>query len=85
MISLRFYSLTGPFALIKTEDFESFELALVAVRAYAEPAGYTSIKKVDDGDFEGFRYTGRTPGGRGGRNIAIGDYAIDDSDPWSGE
>jgi hypothetical protein len=74
-IEVQFFSLVPPFARVKTEVFADEKAALAAVKAYAEPQGYTNVRLVEGDDpCEGFRYTGRTPGGRSGRNIAFGDW-----------
>lgn len=80
-LTLDFFTLSGKFARVKTESFPSSEKALEAVKAYAESAGYTGIKFVDeDSPGEGVRFTGTTPGGRAGRNIAMGDWTPDETD-----
>lgn len=74
MYKVRFMSLTGKFEHAQTQDFATIPEILAAIKAYAEPAGYTNIKLVDDEEEpDCFRFTGRTPGGRGGRNIAFAD------------
>lgn len=73
MLTVTFYTLVGKFARVKTETFETHAAAVNAVKAYAEPSGYTNVQFVDESD-DGGRITGRTPGGRGGRNIAMVDY-----------
>lgn len=74
-VSVRFFTLSGKFESVKTETFPTTTAALNAAKAYAEPAGYTNIKIVDGCDpYDGFRITGKTPGGRAGRNIADGDW-----------
>jgi hypothetical protein len=78
MITVRFYTLVGKFAVTKTEDFTSEKDALAAVKAYAEAAGFSGVKIVEDGDFDGVRFTAKTPGGRGGRNVAAADYGAED-------
>ncbi len=73
MITIRFMTLSGTFATLREETFESEATALVAVQAHATSGGYGSIKIVDDHeDPNEVRYTARTPGGRSGRNIAFG-------------
>lgn len=75
MIEIRFVALSGPPKVVKTEKFQSSKDAIDAVRAYAEPSGFTNIKLVDGDDpYDGFRITGKTPGGRNGRNLAYGDW-----------
>jgi hypothetical protein len=73
-IVVRFMSLSGKFETVKEETFLSADAALEAVKAHALSEGYSNVKMVDDGDFDGVRFTARTPGGRGGRNVAFGDY-----------
>lgn len=75
-LTLRFYTLTGPFAFVREESFPSTDAAMQAVRTYAASVGYSSFKMIDDED--GVRITGKTPGGRSGRNIAIGDWTEGD-------
>jgi hypothetical protein len=72
MLKLTFYTLTGKFSRVREETFATEAAALAAVKAYASQAGYTNIKFVVDDDLPecGGRFTGRTPGGRAGRNIA---------------
>lgn len=71
-IQVRFMSLSGPFKVVKTEQFSNNKEALKAAEEYAKPAGFTNIKLVDGEDpYDGARITGKTPGGRGGRNIAF--------------
>lgn len=77
MFELRFYSLAGEFKCTKIESFASMADATAEVTRYASAEGYTNIKLVDD-DGDGFRFTGRTPGGRSGRNIAMGDWDYSD-------
>lgn len=64
---VRFMSLTGKFACVREESFETTDEAMAAVRAHCEPHGYSNVRLVDDesDDFE-MRVTARTPGGRGG-------------------
>lgn len=76
LIEVRFVTLSGKFADVKTETFETKAQALAAVKEYAESAGYSNVKIVeDDGDCysDGCRFTATTPGGRKGRNVAFGD------------
>lgn len=83
LIELQFYTLSGEFKRTKTEVFKNSTEALNAVKAYAEPQGYTNIKLVDgDGPDEGLRFTGRTPGGRNGRNIALGDWVLGEGEDF---
>lgn len=97
MIAVRFMSLVGKFATVREERFSTTQEALAAVRAYCEPAGYTSVKIADDNDCGELRFTARTPGGRGGRNVAFGDFVggcpcgtnphfetCPGEDPWGG-
>ena len=73
MIRVRFATLAGPFRLLgETKHFDTPAAALAAVKEYAEAAGYSNIKPVEDAD--SVRYTARTPGGRGGRNVAFADW-----------
>jgi hypothetical protein len=74
MISIRFCSLSGKFALLETRDFATLAEAHAAIVAYATAAGYTNVKEASDFPDDGFRWTGKTPGGRSGRNVAFGDY-----------
>jgi len=75
MVEVQFMALTGPPKRVKTERFTNTKEAIKAVQAYAEPHGFSNIKLVDGDDpYDGFRITGKTPGGRNGRNIAYGDW-----------
>lgn len=73
-IAVRFMSLEGPFKQVKTETFDDPTDALNAVKVYAQAAGYTNVKINDEGDMDGIRYVAKTPNGRGGRNVAFGDW-----------
>ncbi len=75
MVSVNFMALSGPFKVVKTENFPDNVSALAAVKKYAEAAGFTQIKTADN-DGDGWRYTARTPNGRHGRNVAFGEVAI---------
>ncbi len=70
-IEVRFMTLSGPFKIVKKEQFSNNSEALKAVKEYAEPAGFTDIKIVSDDPDDGVRIVGKTPGGRNGRNIAF--------------
>jgi len=78
-LRVRFMTLSGKFDVHHSETFESTKDALEAVKKYAESEGYTNIKQLEDEDsdpyFLNLRYTGRTPGGRGGRNVAFAEDA----------
>lgn len=74
----------GSFKTTKVETFASGKEVLAAVKAYAEPMGYTNIKEVENDEsgipeVDGYRITGKTPGGRSGRNIAFVDFEPDDT------
>lgn len=77
MVLVKFMSLTGKFQTVREESFASFALALAAVKAHAESGGYTNVAEVTDDDPCSIRYTARTPGGRGGRNVAFADFGHD--------
>lgn len=79
-ISVRFMSLTGKFTCVREETFANEAAALVAIKAHAEGAGFTNVQTVADDDPTSIRFTARTPGGRGGRNVAFGDLC----DPQDG-
>lgn len=66
-------SLSGPFVQVKEQTFATAKEALIAVTAYAEAEGFTHVQEKHDDD-DGYRITARTPGGRGGRNVAFVDY-----------
>lgn len=84
MVKVRFMTLSDTFAQHKEETFKTEAEALEAVKAYAEAAGYTKVKVVDDiENYQALRYTARTPGGRHGRNVAFGD-CYDEQDPFDG-
>jgi hypothetical protein len=71
MLLVRFHTLTGKFASSHEIEVSTVQEALAAAKAYAEPYGFTGIKIVEGEDpYDGIRITGRTPGGRPGRNIA---------------
>lgn len=75
MISLQLFSLDGPFRVVRTVVVADSQAALEAAKAHAEPAGYTRVAIVEDCQAEDcLRITGRTPGGRAGRNVAMGDW-----------
>jgi hypothetical protein len=75
MLIVKFATLQGSFAVLPAE-FETRSAALAAVKAYAEAAGYTNVREVEDAEDPcSFRYTARTPGGRGGRNVAFAEFA----------
>lgn len=67
---VRFFVLAGKFAVAKTETFPTMQDAENAVRAYAEAAGYSNVKCIDDGEELHVRWTAKTPNGRSGRNVA---------------
>ena len=74
-VNIKFMSLTGKFETIREQTFEGPNCsndALDAVIAHAKAGGYSNVKVVS-GEDDGWRYTARTPGGRGGRNVAFGD------------
>jgi hypothetical protein len=77
MFEVRFMTLSGSFAAVKTERFADMTVALTAVKAYVEPAGFRGVKIVDDTD--SIRFTATTPGGRGGRNVAFA-YELPESE-----
>jgi len=73
-LSVRFATLSAPFAVLPAVFvFPDRAAALAAVTEYATAAGYSRIAEVLDADFS-IRYTARTPGGRGGRNVAFADF-----------
>jgi len=80
MVRARFMSVKGPFKTVKEETFPAERDAFLAVQEFYAALGFTNIAiKVDD-EFDGARVTAKTPGGRGGRNIAFldemgGDYS----------
>jgi hypothetical protein len=71
-LRIKFASLSGKFTTAHEQVFATYADALAAVKAYAESGGYTNVRAVDDAD--SVRFTARTPGGRGGRNVAFADY-----------
>lgn len=76
MMQLRLMTTTGPLATLSTHEVESKTQAQALVDAHAAEHGITNVKPVNAGDYqdEGLRYTGTTPGGRSGRNIAYLEY-----------
>lgn len=78
---VRFMTLEGKFALLKSASFPSFEKVKEAVEAHAASGGFTNVKLADDPeDPDTFRFTARTPKGRNGRNIAFADEHFEDED-----
>ncbi len=75
-IEVQFMTLNGTFAHAHKRTYDDAQAAFVAVRAYAEHGGYTKVAEHDN-DGDGVRYTARTPGGRGGRNVAFGTFDVD--------
>ena len=74
MLTVRFATLEGSsIKTVRTEDFDTDAQALLAVKQYAETAGFTNVKAVSDEDGYSLRYTATTPGGRHGRNVAFAD------------
>jgi hypothetical protein len=74
MVSIRFMNLdNGKFREVDRREFTSILEAQYAVKTYAETAKFSHVKFID-GEDDGFRFTARTPGGRGGRNIAYGEF-----------
>lgn len=76
MVTVRFMALTGAFKETKREDFADLGAATKAVTEYATAAGFVNVKKVDDEEDFGVRWTAKTPGGRAGRNVAFGDVGF---------
>jgi len=73
-IRVRFVELVGASVkTVRTEDFVTGTEALVAVKRYAEAAGFSNVKSVAEDDGYSWRYTATTPGGRNGRNVAFAD------------
>ncbi len=77
-VEVRFMTLTGKFAIAKTEVFADHGAARKAIEDYAFSHGYVKVKLADSQweDIEGdeLRFTATTPNGRAGRNVA---YAAD--------
>lgn len=77
-VIVKFMTLTGKFATAREERFASLAEATKAIEAYAAANGFTNAKLVENHeDFDSMRFTARTPGGRGGRNIAFADWDPD--------
>lgn len=76
MVTVRFMTLTGRFAEAKRADYADLGAAEEAVKAYAANAGFTGVKRVDDEEDAGVRFTAKTPGGRAGRNVAFVDVGF---------
>lgn len=74
MIHIRFMTVSGKFETAKTAQFSTVAEATAAVEAYAAEHHFTNVKKADEDLGISFRFTARTPGGRGGRNIAYMDF-----------
>jgi hypothetical protein len=84
-LSVQFYTLAGEFRRVgEPQVFESESSALAAVRVYAEAAGYTGVRVADDPSDDCVRFVARTPGGRGGRNVAMGDWVPAGEDAAAG-
>lgn len=77
-ISVRFMTLSGKFDVVETQVFDSMADAIKAVTEYVEKEGFTNIRVVDESDIDSIRFTARTPNGRGGRNVAFGDFEYGD-------
>lgn len=73
MIFLRLATLTGTFALGEPQTVTSEVEARKLVEKHAASGGFTHVALIQE-DICSARYTARTPGGRGGRNIAFIDY-----------
>jgi hypothetical protein len=75
-VSLRvqFANASGPLKILREEVFGTMSAARAAVEAHAATLGCTNVRVVEDVD--SLRFTARTPGGRGGRNIAFADYEV---------
>lgn len=73
MIHVRFVTLAGKFETAREQDFDKWSDVTAAVEAYAKEGGFSGVKLID-GEDDGARFTAKTPGGRGGRNIAFVDY-----------
>lgn len=78
-ITIHFMSLAGPFKKVKEQSFPSLKEALEAVKEYAAHHNFTNVQLVQDADADSIRFTARTPNGRGGRNIAFGEYDLPDA------
>lgn len=72
MMTLKLMTLTGKFRVERTEEVADTQSAMALVLSHAHSGGYTNVKPVQD--VESIRYTARTPGGRGGRNVAYLDF-----------
>lgn len=75
MLTVKFMSIIGPFKTLREESFSTSAEALAAVTAHATAGGFTNVKCIEDAD--SWRYTARSPGGRGGRNVAFMDLDYD--------
>ncbi len=72
-IAVRFMTLAGPFTTLRTESFATLTGAGAAVVAHAQSGGFSNVARVEEDDPGSYRFTARTPGGRGGRNVAFAD------------
>lgn len=80
-VTVRFFSLVaGSIAVVRKAEFKSTEEATAAVEEHARSGGFTNVKLIRDVEFDGIRWTARTPGGRAGRNIADGQEGFEGDD-----
>lgn len=77
-IHLRLMALSGKFTCVAEITCPDAAAALAAVVEHANSGGYSHVQKVidDNSEYDGFRYTARTPGGRGGRNVAFAQWIM---------
>lgn len=66
---LDLYTLTGEFRVERTVVVATATEARAIIEKHLEGSGYTNLKMADCDGYS-TRYTARTPGGRGGRNVA---------------
>jgi hypothetical protein len=71
-VTVRLMTLSGKFTVLREVECADMAAALTTVQAHAATGGYTNVKPIDN--IDSIRYTARTPGGRGGRNIAYLDW-----------
>jgi hypothetical protein len=72
MLHLILMTLSGKFEKLIEFELETMAEVRATVEQHAASGGYTNVKPVEDVD--SIRFTARTPGGRGGRNIAYVDF-----------
>lgn len=73
--TVRFMTVSGDFKTSHERSYATHGEGAIAVQVYADANGFTDVKCIDDSGDD--RYTPKTPGGRGGRNIAFGGWSYE--------